>query len=44
MWFRQSGRAPRSFSILHLLGNAEIQFDAAFFCFTSETGMVRFPI
>jgi len=43
MSIRQSGRSEGIFSIVRLLGNAEIKLSAAFFYFTAETGMFRFP-
>jgi hypothetical protein len=43
-WFsiRQSGRTGRSFSILSLLGNAEIHASAAFFRFIRQFGVLTF--
>jgi hypothetical protein len=44
MSIRQSGRSGVIFSVVSLLGNAEINLSAAFFYFSAETGMFRFLI
>jgi hypothetical protein len=43
MSIRQPGRSKSIFSIVRLLGNAEIKLRVAFFYFTAETAMVKFP-